>query len=345
MTDSSMQVLQIPEVCTWNPYIELSERGLAGRGVRVQRPGLCMDGPFSVPPSPPEADPDPDVIHVHWPEILADWYGVDAALELLRKYKRHGATVVQTVHDLQPHPFESTPELLAFLDEVDALTDGAHFFSAEHEQVARSGRARLPAATLHLLHPAFGVTPADRSRPKGDNDDVVIGCFGRVRPDKRYVQFAEAFGAIAGPGFRLLIAGAPLDDEIDRALRRVADAHPSVTYRAGFHSHDEFTEMVRDVDWVALPYERVYSSGVLINAIEASKPVLGRAPTGVDAYHLRPGLLVVEPWDHSSAVRRWTDVARDPQWRTSPEVLPDWHEAAGQLIGFYSDLRRRSGDL
>lgn len=338
MSDQKTRVLQVPEVCTWNPYIELSERHLAQQGVEVLRPGLCLDGPYTAPAAPPAFGTVPDVVHLHWPEILADWYGIDTALGLLRDLKRRGTVVVQTVHDLQPHPFESTPELLAYLHEVDGLTDGAHFFSAEHEERARDDRPRLPAIGTHLLHPAFGTAPASRTIDARD-DEVVLGCFGRIRPDKRFVEFARAFGEVAKPGYRLVVAGAPLGDRIDRELVELAAAHPSITYLAGFHSHERFAELVAEVDWVALPYERVFSSGILVNAVEAGKPLLAREPTGADAYQLRQGLLMVEPWDHVTAVLRWMEAAHDPRWRTSPDVLPTWDEAATHLIDFYNRVR------
>ncbi|MFJ6895178.1 glycosyltransferase [Streptomyces hokutonensis] len=270
--------------------------------------------------------------------MLAAWYGFDGAVAVLRDLERGGARLVQTVHDLLPH--ETNPGAREYFHEVDSMTSGVHFFSEEHERQARAVRPHLPTLSTRFLHPAFAAEGGmDRSAPPKPEGEVTIGCFGRIRPYKRYAEFGRAFGEAAADGYRLLIAGAPLNDEIHQEMLRLARIYPHITYVPGFQDESRFRRLIEGVDWVALPYREVYSSGILVNALQAGKPVLAPRPIGMDAYDLRPGLLTVSPWRDDVAVRRWMDEAHDPKWRNSDVILPSWEAAARQLISFYRDIR------
>ncbi|MGH3694038.1 MAG: glycosyltransferase [Pseudonocardiaceae bacterium] len=135
---SGVVVVQVPEVCTWNPYVAAAEAALTAQGVRVLRPGLCCDvpGPVAHPFNQPVEVDATTIVHLHWPEKLAHQLGVDATVAVLRGLVERGAKIVQTVHNVHPH--EATPELVTFLRVVDELTAGVHFFSSDHEAAARA---------------------------------------------------------------------------------------------------------------------------------------------------------------------------------------------------------------
>jgi glycosyltransferase involved in cell wall biosynthesis len=333
-----LSVLQIPEVCDWNPYVKLAEQHLSARGVTVLRPGLCLDSPHAQITSPPEISSTPSIVHLHWPEMLAHCYGTARALSIVRDLVARGARLVQTVHDLKAH--EPNPELTAYLHEVDALTSGVHFFSEEHERQARSTRPKLPEQRTHFLHPAFPALtlPAKTALARDTRTPgrpIVLGCLGRIRPYKRFLEFGHAFGQTARSGFHLLIAGAAQTSEIHEQLQDLERSYPSITYRPGFLTEEEFAEVLDLMDWVSLPYEQVFSSGVLVAAVQARKSILSPRPTGLDAYQLGASLHVVDPWDDTTAVRQWMDVALEHRLVTPPSVLPDWSHAAEHLIDFY----------
>jgi glycosyltransferase involved in cell wall biosynthesis len=340
MRDRGFVVLQIPEVCTWNSYVDLAEQSLRARGVRVVRPGLCVDGPFKRPRQPPRIDPTPDVVHVHWPEMLAAWYGIGGALRVLRSLVEAGAHLIQTVHDLRPH--ESSPELVTYLHEVDALTTAAHYFSPEHERQARVTRPNLPDLSTHLPHPAFptvGPATGDWSAPHtaGPATEIVLGCLGRIRPYKRFTEFARIFGHVARPGFRLLVAGAPHSNAIDQDMRMLARDYPQISYQPGFTSAEGFSGLLGEVDWVALPYRQVYSSGVLVAALGAGRPVLMPRPTGA-AERMAVGSQVVDPWDDATAVHTWMAAASRPRPPVPRQIFPTWDAAAHHLIRFFEHV-------
>ena len=105
--DRGVALVQVPELCSWNPYV--AEAALAKQGVRVVRPGLCRDVPGSAarPLGHPVYVDAGTIVHLHWPDKLAHQLGVDAATAVLRGLVERGAKIVQTVHNVRPH--EVTP--------------------------------------------------------------------------------------------------------------------------------------------------------------------------------------------------------------------------------------------
>ncbi|MCR8945114.1 glycosyltransferase [Streptomyces sp. OUCMDZ-4982] len=348
---AGLSVLQVPEECGWNPYVAAGERALAGAGLAVLRPGLCLDNPN--PPAGLPALPNlegvrPDVVHLHWPEKLARQYGVQTALRVLTRLKEDGALIVQTVHNLAPH--EPTGPLASFARHVDALSDGAHFFSPGHEVAARLLRPYLPRDCVHVPHPLMPTPPASApgSRRGGP---LSVGCFGRLRDYKRTLPFAHAFLDGAPPAARLLVAGAPDTPETHNAFAQLAAADARLDYRPGFRDdHDDFWELLGEVEWVALPYERLHSSGVLVAALQARRRILSPTPIGGTGLYARDAhrwwWTTVDPWDDEKAVAAWSSTALfSPAVPPSALALPAWPRAAEHLAAFYARLTPRTAPL
>ncbi|MFF1733720.1 glycosyltransferase [Streptomyces sp. NPDC058247] len=347
---AGLSVLQVPEECGWNPYVAASERALTGAGLDVLRPGLCLDNPAA--PASPAAlssleEVRPDVVHLHWPEKLACQYGPETALRILTRFQEGGALIVQTVHNLAPH--EPTGPLAAFARRVDALTDGVHFFSTEHEAAARLLRPYLPQAGVHVPHPLMPGPPASAPAPRPG--PLSVGCFGRLRDYKRTLPFARAFLDGAPSAARLLVAGDPDSTETHDAFARLAAADARLDYRPGFRDdHADFWRLLAEVEWVALPYERLHSSGVLVAALQAGRRILSPTPIGGTSLYARGAhrwwWTTVDAWDDRQAVADWRNAAlHSPAVPSSALALPAWPQAAGQLAAFYARLTPRAVPL
>lgn len=315
-------VWQVPETCDWNDYVREADHALISAGWTVLHPRICHDTPTLTPASRTTWNgPIPAIVHLHWPEKLAAALGAQRALALIGELREAGTRIVQTLHNLAPH--EPRPGLARFRTTIDAMTDGAQYFSAEHERVAREHRPALPALALHLPHPQYS-TP----RPS-----VPMACLGRLRPYKRTAEFAAA--VLAGEdNLRLLVAGHPDDAETDRRLRTMAEADFRLDYRPGFLSTAEFRELLAAVEWVVLPYQRLHSSGVLVEALQAGTRVLSVAPLGGASLYgsfEHDRWLVLPEWDDQAAIRAWRSVVS-----RSCITLPTWPDAASALVSFYA---------
>lgn len=267
----------------WNEYIGLAATHLRPFGFETLEPGVCRDEQVGVAQLPESLDPHPDLVHVHWPELLGATCGPERTVSFLQRLAREGTRIVQTVHNLWPHVPVSWHR--TFIDAVDSLTSGVHFFSPEHEELARATRTRLPSLSIRVMHPRYegvmsdpgGVGPGDRA--------VTMGCFGRLRRYKRIPEFVRVLLRDAGQVLgNVLIAGKPDDPHVDRELRALARRDPRVIYRPGFHHHVTFSALMREVDWVALPYEDIWSSGVLVSALQLGRRVLCPRPVGSILY-------------------------------------------------------------
>ncbi|MGH3935248.1 MAG: glycosyltransferase, partial [Pseudonocardiaceae bacterium] len=334
---SSVTVMQVPEVCSWNPYVAEAEAALAAHGVRVVRLGLCRDVPGSAarPLRHPGEVDAATIVHLHWPEKLAHQLGINAATTVLRGLVARGAKIVQTVHNVRPH--EATPELTAFLRVVDDLTVGAQFFSADHEAQARSARTGLPQRALHLPHPKFVLpTPQNVSVAAGS-----VGLLGRLRGYKRTVGFARAYLRAAGPEARMVVAGYVDEPEIHRGLAELAAEYPGLDYRPGLVPEEWFWRLLGEAEWVALPYQRLYSSGILVAALQLGRRIISPVPTGGTGLYgtgLDQGQWqTVQPWDDTRAVEELLAAQADVP-TVGELTLPSWAEAARAMAGFYTRL-------
>ncbi|MFJ5740115.1 glycosyltransferase family 4 protein [Streptomyces microflavus] len=348
---AGLSVLQVPEECGWNPYVAAGEQALAGAGLTVLRPGLCLDNPeppAGLPALPSLEGVRPDVVHLHWPEKLARQYGAQTALRILTRFKEDGALIVQTVHNLAPH--EPTGPLAAFARHVDALSDGAHFFSPEHEAAARLLRPYLPRACVHVPHPLMPGQPASSPGPRRPGP-LSVGCFGRLRDYKRTLPFAQAFLAGAPPAARLLVAGEPDTPDTHEAFTQLAAADTRLDYRPGFRDdHADFWRLLAEVEWVALPYERLHSSGVLVAALQARRRILSPTPIGGTGLYARGAhrwwWTTVDPWNDEKAVAAWSSTALfSPAVPPSALALPAWPRAVEHLAAFYARLTPRTAPL
>lgn len=342
MTEASATtptILQVPEWSAWNRFVELTETHTTPLGYHFVHPRLCLDGEDSGPAYPPRIVDAPDIVHLHWPDKLARHYGANQAFDVLCDLAHRGSRVVQTVHNVLPH--ELSKELHQFVEAVDRLTQGVHFFSRHHEAAARPKRRCLPDRTLWLPHPAYPSFTRFCHSVLSEYENVsgTIGCVGRLRPYKRTVEFARAFVRHTDVHHNLVIAGHPSTRAIDRELAHIA-TDPRITYRPGFHLDRDFAQLFGEVGWIALPYRELFSSGVLVNALQAGVRLLCPKPVGAGAYGVDSSrALFVDPWDDETAVRTWVrSAAHHQKLNVDHHPLPTWTEAAARLRNFYNSI-------
>jgi beta-1,4-mannosyltransferase len=316
-------VWQVPEICDWNPYVAQCGRALGASGWELLAPGVCVDSPAIVDGSA-WSGPAPAIVHLHWPDKLAVSLGEKGALALLRSLKFHGARLVQTVHNVMPH--EMTEAKRRFIHAVDELSDGVHFFSFEHEAAARRHRPNLPQACVQFPHPRF-----DQSRP------LRIGLIGRLRGYKRTPAFLKVLLTEVRAPIEIKVVGNPDDDATVEALRDFAEDDERLLLDLRFLSASGFAEAIASLDWIALPYQQLYSSGIAVAALEMGRGLISPMPVGgTSLYGSIPNRwITLDPWDDHEAAAYIDNLARAAQ---PCLALPTWNEAAASLGDFYTRL-------
>lgn len=90
------------------------------------------------------------------------------------------------------------------------------------------------------------------------------------------------------------------------------------------------------LEWVALPYRRLYSSGVLVAALQLGRRIISPVPTGgtgLDQGRWR----TVQPWDGTRAVEVLR-AAPAPVPPVGELTMPSWPQAAEPMASFYARL-------
>lgn len=139
----------------------------------------------------------------------------------------------------------------------------------------------------------------------------------------------------------MVVAGHVDEPEVHRGLAELAAEYPGLDYQPGFVPEERFWRLLGEVEWVALPHRRLYSSGVLVAALQLGRRIISPVPTGGTGLY-GTGLdqaqwRTVQPWDHTRAVEELL-AARAHVPPVGELVLPSWPEAAEAMAGFYARL-------
>lgn len=231
----------------------------------------------------------PDIVHVHWPELLflsthRPWEArarIAAFRGLLRRARRRGTRLVWTVHNDGAHEERSTPAVRAALDRMLARdVDAVFSLSAAGDEVAR-GRLGPEVPVFRTRHGDYrgayrfrGDRAMARAELGVDPHARVVVAVGQVRPYKNLDHLAGLVRRSPDPALRLVIAGAPDGEATTAAIREAAADDPRVRLDLQRLDDDRVAAWLAAADLVALPYRRILNSGAALLALSAGRPVL-----------------------------------------------------------------------
>ncbi len=278
-----------PRSAHWreNPYLDLLEQGLqqhqvdcvhdntdglSWRWLWVQRRQI-------------------QVLHFHWLEYhyerdtpLKSAVALTLFLLKLILARGLGYRLIWTVHNIQPHE-PKHPQLdrmcwwaLAHL--ADAIV--VHCHDSAKQVAQRWGVARRK--THVIAHPNYiGVYKTNldrhtaRQRLQLGDDQCVFLYFGAVRPYKGIEDVIDAFRQLPHPQARLVIAGRPLDMQIQASIVALAAPDPRIRTVFDYVPASEVAGYYAAADVVVLPFRHVQTSGSALLAMSMGRPVLTSA--------------------------------------------------------------------
>ncbi len=250
-----------------NPYTWLLYSHLASEGVRVEEftPARALRGRY-------------DVLHAHWPDKALNagsWLGsatrAAAALVVLEAAHLHGARVVWTAHNADPH--ESRHPRLerwfwsGFLRRVDAVI----YPSAAGQQAVETRYPAL-AARPHAVVPHGhyrGAYPDSISRdearaalaiPEGARVMVFLGMLRPYKNVPHLVRTVRSLPPNTGDVV-LLVGGAPRTQALADEIGAAAGGDPRVRLRLEHIPDTEVQRYLRAADLVVLPFKDITNSG------------------------------------------------------------------------------------
>lgn len=186
---------------------------------------------------------------------------------------------------------------------------GAVVALSAHAREELIARCRVPAERIHLgrlgLPPAGDGSVAARDRARRrlgiDGDGRTVLCFGQLRPNKDLTTLIRGFAAVAGanPDAKLRIVGRPWRYDVAPVRRLVGDlgVEDRVVFHLGWVRDDDVPAWFEAADLVAVSYNRIYQSDIVLKAAAHRRPVVASAVgdtpelirDGATGWLVRPG--------------------------------------------------------
>jgi beta-1,4-mannosyltransferase len=263
-----------------NPYTWLLCTHLTNLGVEVRdfTPWRALRGGY-------------DVLHLHWPEkalnaesLAGRIAGAAAALLLLEAARRHGARVVWTAHNAQPHesrhPRFETWYWSAVVRRVDAVIHpsaaGRETVVARFPELAGRPQAVVPLGHFRGAYPDTVSREEARAALEIPDGVRVISFLGLVRPYKNVPHLIRTVRALPPEAGQvlLLVAGAPHSPALAEEVRQAAAGDPRVRLSLAHVPDDLVQRYLRASDLVVLPFRDITNSASALLALSFDRPVL-----------------------------------------------------------------------
>jgi glycosyltransferase involved in cell wall biosynthesis len=263
-----------------NPYTWLLCTHLVALGVRVRdfTPARALRGGY-------------DILHVHWPEkalnagsLAGRVAGASAALGLLQAAHWHGARVVWTAHNAQPH--ESLHPALeewywsAVLKRVDTVIHpseaGRQAVASRYPELAGRPQAVVPLGHFRGSYPDTISRESARAAMQVPEGARVVAFLGLIRPYKNVpllIRTVRSLPPEAGEVV-LLVGGAPHTAALADEVRAAAGGDPRVRLDLTHVPDDEVQHYLRASDLVVLPFRDITNSASALLALSFDRPVL-----------------------------------------------------------------------
>ncbi len=226
------------------------------------------------------------VVHLH---LIS--FGFLEYCNLIMARKIFGFHVVGTVHDVESfekyakgdtsrHNYE---KFISLLDAVVVHTEYAKVELVKNLEVEMCKGRRIetifgPDFDFDSLDTNFIEKSIARKHLKLPQDKKIILFFGQIKKVKGLDLLLEAFGEVVkqDPDVLLVIAGKVWKDDYTEyeMIIKQHGLHDFVDQRIGFIDNADVPYYFNAVDVIALPYRKIYNSGVLIKAMSFGTPVV-----------------------------------------------------------------------
>jgi beta-1,4-mannosyltransferase len=234
------------------------------------------------------------LLHFHWPQGYwrpqlrrgVPGKAAEAAYLLLflvrlRVARFLGFRIAWTIHQVFPHERGA-----GRADNVGALAlaRACDVLLTHDRATASAAQAALGDAAGHLsivAHGSYiGAYPPGRSRSEVRrelglaDDQLVFLHLGDIRAYKDVQRLLSAFRATDIEDVALVVAGSPVDDQSERAIREAAAADNRVRALLGFVPDAQISELYEAADIAVLARSDGGTSGSLILALSMGRPVV-----------------------------------------------------------------------
>lgn len=339
-----MIVIHYPSIGSVNPYLEGMAIGLHVNKIemRLLSKGLvelfvyCWNSQATI-------------LHLHWvhgPVIGSGNIKTFVRLMLfyvsLFVWLLRGKKIVWTVHNLVNHERHR-----ALLDRFNSIIVGRLA-----TRVLVHGRAsvstisnlfKIPVSKMRIIfHGNYAhvlqATPLDL-----DHQEKRFLFFGVIRPYKGVLNLVHSFRSLSGDA-RLHISGQVLDSRLQRKLEEQVAMDDRVTIDPKLISNDELKRLLAWSDVVVLPFRDILTSGSLLMALTAGRPVVIPRIGLVSEYANEDCAFFYEANDQRGlqialqSALDCDDLEKMAKAALSKSKNYDWNDVAAKLASVYREL-------
>lgn len=241
-------------------YRSLVERGFSVVGVRDVRPSVLR-----------ARQVDCRILHLHWIQGICEFEEPDvvqAVRERLSLASALGYRLVWTVHNEQTHDTKWPQLDRAVRRQIAAAADlvivhdtsFGHRFARDY-RVCPQKIVCMPHGTYVGAYRRVRSGTEQRARLEVPATAPCTLHLGALRPYKGVEELIPVWREVAGPDWRLVIAGAPKPLRLGERLRELAGGDPRIHLVFSRVSDEELPAYLAMADLVVLPYRRILTSG------------------------------------------------------------------------------------
>jgi len=259
-----------------NPYQRALLTALSELGVRVE---ACKFKWFLLP-----LTSGMDVVHIHWTYNAVRtplWKFICCYPVLATQFawlRLIGRRIVWTVHNLENHEKKQRirDRLISLLVGHMASNVVVHGKSA---RILVSKRFGIPQRKIAVIpHGNYiGLYPNEIKRSEArralglkDSQRVLL-FFGQIRAYKGVEELIEVFKSLDTDDTILIIAGRPINHNIEQRIRLMVNSDSHFQFHPGFVKEDQVQVFMNASDAVVFPYKDILTSGAVLLAMSFSK--------------------------------------------------------------------------
>lgn len=222
-----------------------------------------------------------DLIHIHWPEYLLKmpkrYLRVSARilfLVWLMRIRLMKLGVIYTKHNLEPHVnMPKLDHLLLRMLDASVVTEIRLTRTDLTTGCAERCIRFIPHGDYQPFLKAFALDSQDVTWR--DPAITRLFCFGIIKPYKQVHEVIESVSGGEGSHYRLRVAGQCLDEEYGKRLRQLVDTGRGNVELSFSRMEDaDLVAGLLHTDFVVVPYDNLYSSGVLLLSLSIGTPVI-----------------------------------------------------------------------
>jgi D-inositol-3-phosphate glycosyltransferase len=304
----------------------------------------------------------PKIFHVLWNNKFET---IDRTI-LMLYYRLLGKRIVFTAHNVNAGERDENDSLQNRLtlkcqyrlsDHIFVHTDAMKAALVSRFDIEPSSVTVIPFGINNAV-PRTALTTADARRRLGiEPNEKTILFFGNIAPYKGLEYLVAAFGQVsrAHEGYHLIVAGRPKKDfepywDSIRTTIDEARGKGRITLRVEFIPDEETEVYFKAADVLALPYTKIFQSGVLFLGYSFGLPVLAADVGSLKEEVLEGTTGFVFPERDSmglaNAIERYfaSDLYEELASRRGPiqefaDAKYSWHVVAERTQAVYSGLR------